>query len=279
MNSPVVAERGRRRRVGAQLRRLQSQGQLAAGDFAVVRVDQHQRDADPGRSRRREPLRVAPLWRSASRSSDATPSRTSSRRGMGDTDASGVTRYTVDPGADRGQALRVARARRNERRGRSVVERDGLHDRRRRRHARRRRGAAPSTGPRPPDPPPGVRLPLPDMLRSCSRRLQQRQPVVPARPEVHQQPVAGSRDRRIPPDRLALGLQRQADQDRRRQRRRSRRPPPATKRRITTAADRTRVRPKCTWSTCWSATAAPPTLTWRVFTGEEPGFWTGAGRF
>jgi len=22
-----------------------------------------------------------------------------------------------------------------------------------------------------------------------------------------------------------------------------------------------------------------PTLTWRVFTGEEPGFWTGAGRF
>ena len=22
-----------------------------------------------------------------------------------------------------------------------------------------------------------------------------------------------------------------------------------------------------------------PSLTWRVFTGEEPGFWTGAGRF
>ena len=22
-----------------------------------------------------------------------------------------------------------------------------------------------------------------------------------------------------------------------------------------------------------------PTITWRVFTGEEPGFWTGAGRF
>jgi len=24
---------------------------------------------------------------------------------------------------------------------------------------------------------------------------------------------------------------------------------------------------------------ATPTTTWRVFTGEEPGFWTGAGRF
>ena len=24
---------------------------------------------------------------------------------------------------------------------------------------------------------------------------------------------------------------------------------------------------------------ASPTITWRVFTGEEPGFWTGVGRF
>ena len=176
--------------------------------------------------------------------------------GMGVTDASGVTRYTVDPALTAGKRYVWRLRARNERRVRAVVERDGLHD----------RAAAGATPVAPGGPTcdrsapagsgagdaPAVARHVWDVLAALLGRSR----FVPARPQVRQQPVAGPRHRCVPPGRLALGLQRQADPHRRRQQRRARRRPPATKRRITTAAGRIRDRRMCTSSTCSADIAA-----------------------
>ena len=103
---------------------------------------------------------------------------------------------------------------------------------------------------------------------------------VPARSQVRQQPVAGPRHRRVPPDRFALGLQRQADQER---------VVDNNGVPVTAAGDEAAYHYSGgpdqgsfdvhLVDMLVGHCGAAPSLTWRVFTGEEPGFWTGVGRF
>ena len=115
-------------------------------------------------------------------------------------------------------------------------------------------GPSPSAGPRPADPPPGQRLPLPDMRGtlarfsdardSCPRGLKYvnnpwQDRVIDAFRQIDSRwGYNGKPTKRAPPTTTAC---------------RSRRP--ATKRRITTVAVLIRDRSTCTSSTCWSDTA------------------------
>ena len=175
---------------------------------------------------------------------------------MGATDASGVTRYTVDPALTAGKRY-VWRVRAE------MSDAVGPWSNVMAFTTAGASATAPATptgpesaGPRPPDPPPGVRLPLPDMqgvlgavratpAESCPRGLKYvnnpwQDRVIDAIPPASIRAGVTTASRPAPPPTTTA----------------FRSSPPATKPRITTAAVRIRVRPKCTWSTCWAATAA-----------------------
>jgi hypothetical protein len=194
--------------------------------------------------------------------------------GMGVTDASGVTRYTVDPAltAGRRYVWRV-RAELNDAVGpwsnvMAFTTAGGTTP-----------VVGPSgSGPRVPDPAPGVQLPLPDMRSvlarfgdaadSCPRGLKYvnnpwQDRVIDAFRQVdtrwgyNGKPTRSAADNNGIPvtaagDEAAYHYSAGSDQG---------------------SPDVHLV--DMLGGHCGSA----PSLTWRVFTGEEPGFWTGAGRF
>jgi len=197
--------------------------------------------------------------------------------GMGATDASGITRYTVSPAltASRRYVWRV-RAELNDAFGpwsnvmAFTTAGGGVPT--------SPSGPSPSGGPRTPDPAPGVRLPLPDMQgvlarfgeasQSCPRGLKYvnnpwQDSVIDAFRQVdtrwgyNGKPTKTAADNNGVPvtaagDEAAYHFSGGPDQG---------------------SPDVHLV--DMLISHCGSA----PTLTWRVFTGEEPGFWTGVGRF
>jgi hypothetical protein len=197
--------------------------------------------------------------------------------GMGATDASGVTRFTVDPAltANKRYAWRV-RAEMNDAVGPwsnvmafTTVGAGGTP-------------VAPTgptaTGPRTPDPAPGVRLPLPDM-QGVLAQFSNASDSCPRGLKYVNNPW---QDRVI-------------DAFRQRDTRWGYNGKPTR-----TAADNNGVPVVAAGDeSAYHYSAGPdqgsfdvhlvdmlgghcgptPTITWRVFTGEEPGFWTGAGRF
>jgi hypothetical protein len=197
--------------------------------------------------------------------------------GVGVTDASGVTRYTVDPALTGGKRYvwRV-RAELNDAVGPwsnvmafTTVGAGGPTS--------PTPGPSP-TGPRTPDPAPGVRLPLPDM----SGVLQQFNNAADSCPRGLKYVTNPWQDRVI-------------DAFRQRDTRWGYNGKPTK-----TAADNNGVPVVAAGDEAayhWGAgpdqgssnvhlvdllishCGSAPTTTWRVFTGEEPGFWTGAGRF
>jgi hypothetical protein len=194
--------------------------------------------------------------------------------GMGATDASGITRFTVDPPltAGRRYVWRV-RAELNDAAGpwsnvMAFTTAGGTTP-----------VAGPSgSGPRVPDPAPGVRLPLPDMqgvlaqfanaADSCPRGLKYvnnpwQDRVIDAfrqrdtRWGYNGKPTRSAADNNGVPvvaagDEAAYHFSGGPDQG---------------------SADVHLV------DMLGNHCGATPTITWRVFTGEEPGFWSGAGRF
>jgi len=199
--------------------------------------------------------------------------------GMGVTDASGVTRYTVDPPlAANKRVLWRVRAELNDAVGpwsnvmafttagasTSAPPSGG--------------GSSTSTGPRPADPAPGVRLPLPDMRgvlaqfsdasQSCPRGLKYvnnpwQDRVIDAFRQIDSRWGYNGKPTRTAADNNGVPVVAAGDE----------------------AAYHYSGGPDqgspdvhlvdLLIGHCGTA----PTLTWRVFTGEEPGFWTGAGRF
>ena len=196
--------------------------------------------------------------------------------GMGETDASGITRYTVSPALTAGKRyVWRLRAEMNDAVGPwsnvMAFTTAGAG------------GAAPpptgpvSSGPRPPDPPPGARLPLPDMFPvlqrfsdasdSCPQGLKYipnpwQNRVIDAFRQVDSRwgyngkPTKTAADNNGVPvvaagDEVAYHYSGGPDQG-------------STEVHLVDILV----------SHCGS-----PSITWRVFTGEEPGFWTGAGRF
>jgi hypothetical protein len=198
--------------------------------------------------------------------------------GIGATDASGVTRYTVDPAlpASRRVLWRV-RAELGDAVGpwSNVMAFTTAGT-----AAATVPSGTPSTsaGPRPADPPPGVRLPLPDMQgvlrnfgdasQSCPRGLKYvnnpwQDRVIDAFRQIDSRWGYNGKPTRTAADNNGVPVVAAGDE----------------------AAYHYGAGPD-QGSTevhlvdllighCGTA----PTLTWRVFTGEEPGFWSGAGRF
>ena len=198
--------------------------------------------------------------------------------GMGTTDASGVTRYTVDPALSPNKRV-VWRVRAE------LADAVGPWSNV---MAFTTAGSSSSTvpsgtpttstGPRPADPPPGVRLPLPDMQgvlarfadasQSCPRGLKYvnnpwQDRVIDAFRQIDSRwgyngkPTRSAADNGGVPvvaagDEAAYHYSGGPDQG-------------STEVHLVDMLG----------GHCGNA----PTLTWRVFTGEEPGFWTGAGRF
>jgi hypothetical protein len=198
--------------------------------------------------------------------------------GMGVTDASGITRYTVDPAlaASRRVVWRV-RAELGDAVGPwsnvMAFTTAGAGT-----TPTATTGPSTSTGPRTPDPAPGVRLPLPDMQGvlarfanasdSCPRGLKYvnnpwQDRVIDAFRQVdtrwgyNGKPTRSAADNGGVPvvaagDEAAYHYSGGADQG-------------STEVHLVDMLG----------GHCGNA----PSLTWRVFTGEEPGFWSGAGRF
>ena len=143
----------------------------AAGDHAAVRVDQYQPESHPGRACKLRQIHLERRTASLSHRfqvSDAEAFSNIVASGTGSTDASGVTRWTVDPAltANKRYVWRV-RAEMGDAFGpwskvMAFTTATGT--------ASGGGGStAPpttSTGPRTPDPAPGVRLPLPDIMAS-----------------------------------------------------------------------------------------------------------------
>ena len=141
-----------------------------------------------------------------SRSPTPTILATSSSSGMGAVDATGVVRYTVDPA--------LTTNKRYVWRFRAELD-DAFGPWSNVMAFTTTTGSGPTSpgapgpggpaGPRPADPPPGQRLPLPDMqgvlARFCGRRG-----FLSTGHQVHQQSLAGPRHRRLPADRFPLGL-------------------------------------------------------------------------
>jgi hypothetical protein len=198
--------------------------------------------------------------------------------GLGATDASGVTRYTVDPAlpAARRVVWRV-RAELNDAVGPwsnvMAFTTAGSSS-----ATAPPTGPATSTGPRPADPPAGVRLPLPDMRgvlanfgdasQSCPRGLKYvnnpwQDRVIDAFRQIDSRWGYNGKPTKTASDNNGVPVTAAGDE----------------------AAYHYSGGPDqgspevhlvdMLVSHCGDA----PTLTWRVFTGEEPGFWSGAGRF
>jgi hypothetical protein len=196
--------------------------------------------------------------------------------GMGVTDASGVTRYTVDPAltAGRRYVWRV-RAELNDAAGpwsnvMAFTVAGGTTP---------VAGPTPGSGPRVPDPAPGVRLPLPDMqgvlarfgnaADSCPRGLKYvnnpwQDRVIDAFRQVDTRwGYNGKPTKNAAIDNNGIPVVAAGDE----------------------AAYHYGAGPDQgspdvhLVDMLIGHCGATPTLTWRVFTGEEPGFWSGAGRF
>ncbi len=199
--------------------------------------------------------------------------------GMGATDASGITRFAVDPAltAGRRYVWRV-RAEVGDAYGpwSNVMAFTT---------AGAGAGNAPTgptgpsgTGPRPADPPPGVRLPLPDMQGvlarfsdasdSCPRGIKYvnnpwQDRVIDAFRQVDTRWGYNGKPNRSAADNNGVPVTAAGDE---------------AAYHYGAGADQGSFEVHLVdmlIGHCGSA----PTLTWRVFTGEEPGFWTGAGRF
>ena len=197
--------------------------------------------------------------------------------GMGATDASGVTRFTVDPAlaASKRYVWRV-RAEMNDAVGPwsnvmafTTVGAGGTPV----------APSGPSTGggPRTPDPAPGVRLPLPDMFgtlqrfsdasNSCPRGLKYvnnpwQDSVIDAFRQVDTRWGYNGKPTRTAADNNGVPVVAAGDE----------------------AAYHYGAGPDqgsfdVHLVDMLGGHCGTPSLTWRVFTGEEPGFWTGAGRF
>jgi len=195
--------------------------------------------------------------------------------GMGTTDASGVTRYTVDPALATGKryAWRV-RAEMSDAVGpwsnvMAFTVGAGTTT---------TPGGSTTTGPRPADPPPGVRLPLPDMqgvlaqfanaADSCPRgRKYVNNPwqdrVIDAFRQIDSRWGYNGKPTRTAADNNGVPVVAAGDEAA-----------------YHYGAGPDQGSPEVHLVDMLGGHCGPtPTLTWRVFTGEEPGFWTGAGRF
>jgi len=195
--------------------------------------------------------------------------------GMGSTDASGVTRYTVDPALPAGKRY-TWRVRAEQ--GDAVGPWSNMMAFTVGAGTTTTPGGPTSTGPRPADPPPGVRLPLPDMQGvlaqfanasdSCPRGLKYvnnpwQDRVIDAFRQRDSRWGYNGKPTRTAADNGGVPVIAAGDE----------------------AAYHYSGGPDqgspevhlvdMLGGHCGSA----PTITWRVFTGEEPGFWTGAGRF
>jgi len=194
--------------------------------------------------------------------------------GMGTTDASGVTRYTVETALTSGKryAWRV-RAEMNDAVGpwsNVMAFTVGA--------ATTSAGPSGPTGPRPADPPPGVRLPLPDMQGvlaqfanasdSCPRGLKYvnnpwQDRVIDAFRQRDSRWGYNGKPTRTAADNNGVPVVAAGDE----------------------AAYHYGAGPDQgsfdvhLVDMLGGHCGPTPTITWRVFTGEEPGFWTGAGRF
>lgn len=197
--------------------------------------------------------------------------------GMGVTDASGVTRYTVDPPlAANKRVLWRVRAELNDAvgpwsnvmafttlGGSSAPSTGG--------------GSSTSTGPRPADPPPGVRLPLPDMQGvlarfsdasdSCPRGLKYvnnpwQDRVLDAFRQIDSRWGYNGKPTRTAADNNGVPVVAAGDEAA-----------------YHYGAGPDQGSPDVHLVDMLASHCGTPFLTWRVFTGEEPGFWTGAGRF
>jgi hypothetical protein len=198
--------------------------------------------------------------------------------GMGATDASGVTRFTVDPPltANKRYVWRV-RAEMNDAVGPwsnvmafTTVGAGGTPV--------GPSGPSPSAGPRPADPPPGVRLPLPDMFgtlarfsdasNSCPRGLKYvnnpwQDSVIDAFRQVDSRWGYNGKPTRTAADNNGVPVVAAGDEAA-----------------YHYGAGPDQGSPDVHLVDMLGGHCGPtPAITWRVFTGEEPGFWTGAGRF
>jgi hypothetical protein len=197
--------------------------------------------------------------------------------GMGTTDASGITRYTVDPALAASKRV-VWRVRAEL--GDAVGPWSNVM-------AFTTAGASgvvvpptgpTSTGPRPPDPAPGVRLPLPDMFGvlarfsdasdSCPRGLKYvnnpwQDRVIDAFRQVDSRWGYNGKPTRSAADNGGVPVVAAGDE---------------AAYHYSGGADHGS--PEVHLVDLLGGHCGPsPSITWRVFTGEEPGFWTGAGRF
>jgi len=198
--------------------------------------------------------------------------------GMGATDASGVTRFTVDPAlaASKRYVWRV-RAEMNDAVGPwsnvmafTTVGAGGTPV----------APSGPSTGggPRTPDPAPGVRLPLPDMFgtlqrfsdasNSCPRGLKYvnnpwQDSVIDAFRQVDTRWGYNGKPTRTAADNNGVPVVAAGDE---------------AAYHYGGGADQGSFDVHLV-DMLGGHCGAAPSITWRVFTGEEPGFWTGAGRF
>ena len=201
--------------------------------------------------------------------------------GMGVTDASGVTRYTIDPAlAGNKRVVWRVRAELSDAvgpwskvmafttagAGSPTAPTNGGG------------GSSTSTGPRPADPPPGVRLPLPDMQGvlarfsnasdSCPRGLKYvnnpwQDRVLDAFRQVDSRWGYNGKPTRTAADNNGVPVVAAGDEAA-----------------YHYSGGPDQGSPDVHLVDMLIGHCGPtPTLTWRVFTGEEPGFWTGAGRF
>lgn len=198
--------------------------------------------------------------------------------GIGETDASGITRYTVDPAltANKRVLWRV-RAERGDAVGpwsnvMAFTTATGT--------ATTVPTTTPttSTGPRTPDPAPGVRLPLPNMFsvlarfsdasQSCPRGLKYvnnpwQDRVIDAFRQVDTRWGYNGKPTRSAADNGGVPVVAAGDE---------------AAYHYSGGPDQGS-RDVHLVDMLGGHCGASPTITWRVFTGEEPGFWTGAGRF
>jgi len=195
--------------------------------------------------------------------------------GMGSTDASGVTRYTVDPALPAGKRYtwRV-RAEQGDAVGpwsnmmAFTVGAGG---------STTTPGGPTTTGPRPADPPPGVRLPLPDMRavlaqfsdasQSCPRGLKYvnnpwQDRVIDAFRAIDSRWGYNGKPTRTAADNGGVPVIAAGDEAA-----------------YHYSGGPDQGSPEVHLVDMLGGHCGTPSLTWRVFTGEEPGFWTGAGRF
>jgi len=194
--------------------------------------------------------------------------------GMGAVDASGVARYTVDPAltAGRRYVWRV-RAELSDARGpwskeMAFTTAGGTTP---------VPGPTPGAGPRTPDPAPGVRLPLPDMqgvlaqfgnaADSCTRGLKYvnnpwQDRVIDAFRQIDSRWGYNGKPTRTAADNNGVPVVAAGDEAA-----------------YHYSGGPDQGSPEVHLVDMLGGHCGSPSLTWRVFTGEEPGFWTGAGRF